>query len=58
VLSAQFPCVPAASAAVVYEFRRLLALEIRDAGIKLAGVPPAVQIIAAPPEEPDHHAIA
>ena len=48
-ISATFPCVTSGSGAVIYEFRRLLALELGEAGIKLAGAPPAVNLIASQP---------
>jgi len=70
-ISAQFPCVTSGSGAVIYEFRRLLALEIGEAGLKLAGTPAAINLIASQPllpsagrpaasqqEEPTGHAPA
>ena len=48
-ISAQFPCVPSASGGIVYEYRRLMALEMQDAGIKLAGKPPSLELFTSQP---------
>jgi len=69
-ISASFPCVTSGSGAVIYEFRRLLAVELGEAGIKLAGTAPVVNLFASQPllpsaaptparqEEPSGHAPA
>jgi small-conductance mechanosensitive channel len=57
VVSVQIACLPAARGTVSYEFRRRLLLELKNAGIELAGSPPPVQFIAAPvmnKESPAH----
>jgi len=48
-ISVQFPCIPSQAGAIIYEFRRLMALEMKDAGIKLAGTPSTVKLFTVQP---------